>query len=183
MNELVQTYWPLMVAALLIGLVIAWYLFHANRRTRVSGTSHDVLDEGSAPAERNRALIDAPPAAVLDTTQRTNSFAPAPSPPPPSIAEVADAPPAPAETAPENAAADDLTRIKGVGPKLVALLADLGITSFVQIAAWSEDDIDRIDGQLGRFEGRIRRDSWVEQAKFLVTDDTAGFAARFGNLN
>lgn len=191
MSELVQTYWPLMIAALLIGLVIAWYLFHANRRTRVSGTSHDVLDEGSAPAERNRALIDAPPAAVLDTSPRAETPAPVPTPAPasspPPVTEAVEPPTPVAEpatpTPPATTAADDLTRIKGVGPKLVALLADLGITSFAQVAAWSEGDIDRIDAQLGRFEGRIRRDSWVEQAKLLAADDTAGFAARFGNLN
>jgi hypothetical protein len=32
----------------------------------------------------------------------------------------------------------------------------------------------RIDGQLGAFAGRIRRDSWVNQAKFLAEGDTAG---------
>ena len=48
MSELLQTYWPLIVAALLLGLVIAWYLFSASRKTRVSGTSGDVLDEGAA---------------------------------------------------------------------------------------------------------------------------------------
>ncbi|HCB77997.1 MAG TPA: hypothetical protein DEP68_04370, partial [Erythrobacter sp.] len=64
MNELLQTYWPLIVAALLVGLVIAWYVFGASRRTRVTGTSRDVLDEGAAPAERNKALIDSAPAAT-----------------------------------------------------------------------------------------------------------------------
>ena len=37
MNTLVATYWPAIVAALVIGLVLAWYLFHASRRTRVTG--------------------------------------------------------------------------------------------------------------------------------------------------
>ena len=31
MSELLQTYWPLIVAALLLGLVIAWYLFNSSR--------------------------------------------------------------------------------------------------------------------------------------------------------
>ncbi|MBO9505389.1 hypothetical protein J7348_12230, partial [Qipengyuania flava] len=64
MSELLQTYWPLIVAALLLGLVIAWYLFSASRKTRVSGTRGDVLDEGAAPAQRNKALIDSAPAAT-----------------------------------------------------------------------------------------------------------------------
>jgi len=81
-----------------------------------------------------------------------------------------------------GAAADDLRRIKGVGPKLVTLLRGMGITTFAQIAAWSEDDIDRIDARLGSFAGRIRRDSWVEQAKLLAAGDVTGFEARFGKV-
>jgi predicted flap endonuclease-1-like 5' DNA nuclease len=75
---------------------------------------------------------------------------------------------------------DDLARIKGVGPKLVSMLHELGVTRFEQIASWSEADIDRIDSQLGRFKGRIRRDQWVEQAKLLVSGDKDAFEARFG---
>ena len=45
-----------------------------------------------------------------------------------------------------------------------------------------EDDaeIDRIDALLGRFAGRIRRDSWVEQAKLLSAGDETGFVQKFG---
>ncbi len=78
---------------------------------------------------------------------------------------------------------DDLTRLKGVGPKLAAQLGDMGIASFAQIAAWTDADIDRVDAQLGRFQGRIRRDGWVEQARLLAAGDTAGFAARFGAIS
>jgi predicted flap endonuclease-1-like 5' DNA nuclease len=65
---------------------------------------------------------------------------------------------------------------------LQTLLHALGVTSYAQIAAWNEEDIDRIDAQLGTFEGRIRRDSWIEQAKLLAAGDMAGFAGKFGNL-
>ena len=87
---------------------------------------------------------------------------------------------APATAAPAAATADDLTRIKGLGPKLAATLSDLGIVRFDQIAAWSEADIDRIDAQLGRFQGRIRRDSWVEQAALLAAGDVDAFEQKFG---
>jgi predicted flap endonuclease-1-like 5' DNA nuclease len=88
-----------------------------------------------------------------------------------------------AEAAPlPSGEADDLLRIKGLGPKLVTLLATLGATRFDQIAAWSEADIERIDAQLGTFTGRIRRDNWVEQAKFLAAGDLAGFEGKFGKL-
>jgi predicted flap endonuclease-1-like 5' DNA nuclease len=74
----------------------------------------------------------------------------------------------------------ELIRIKGLGPKLAATLGELGINRIEQIAAWTDADIDRIDAQLGRFQGRIRRDEWVEQARLLAAGDTAGFEGRFG---
>lgn len=78
--------------------------------------------------------------------------------------------------------ADDLSRIKGLGPKLQALLPTLGITTFAQIAAWTDVDLARIDPQLGPFAGRPVRDSWVEQAKYLAAGDVAGFEDRFGKV-
>lgn len=77
---------------------------------------------------------------------------------------------------------EPLTRLKGLGPKAEALLNGLGIARFDQIAAWSEADVARIDADMGNFKGRIARDRWVEQAKFLAADDVAGFEAVFGKL-
>src|SRR3954470_22676221 len=77
---------------------------------------------------------------------------------------------------------DDLTRMKGVGPKLVTLLHDLGVTHFSQIAAWTDEDVAAIDQHLGAFKGRITRDRWVEQARRLAADDISGFEAKFGKL-
>lgn len=62
------------------------------------------------------------------------------------------------------AGADDLTKISGVGPVLVKKLADNGITSFAQIAAWTADDVAEFDDKLN-FKGRIERDDWIAQAK------------------
>jgi YidC/Oxa1 family membrane protein insertase len=66
-------------------------------------------------------------------------------------------------------AADDLTMIKGIGPKLQKKLNSLGINSYRQIAGWSEQDIDMVDEHL-RFSGRIQRDRWVEQATKLLEE-------------
>jgi predicted flap endonuclease-1-like 5' DNA nuclease len=158
MSELLQTYWPLIVAALVLGLAVAWYVFNASRKTRITGTSRDVLDEGAAPAERNKALIDSAPAATP-------------------MQPAAGVPATPA------ASGDDLTRIKGLGPKLSATLRGMGVTTFAQIAAWDDAEIDRVDAQMGRFQGRIRRDDWVGQAAMLAAGDEAGFADRFGKLS
>jgi predicted flap endonuclease-1-like 5' DNA nuclease len=79
--------------------------------------------------------------------------------------------------------ADNLRQLKGVGPKLATLLTELNVTRFDQIAQWTDADIARIDPQLGTFKGRIVRDNWVEQARFLAAGDVAGFEARFGRLD
>jgi predicted flap endonuclease-1-like 5' DNA nuclease len=182
MNELLVQYWALILIALLIGIVVAWFIFAANRKTRVE-ISRDA-EQDPEPARRNQALIDAPPAAP-----------PVELPPatPEGLAGVGEAVAAGAlinehehaklaGQAAGQRAADDLTRLKGIGPKLSALLHSLGVTSFAQIAAWTDADIDRVDAQLGNFQGRVRRDNWVEQAGFLAKDDTEGFQSRFGAL-
>jgi predicted flap endonuclease-1-like 5' DNA nuclease len=63
-----------------------------------------------------------------------------------------------------EAIADDLTRLVGIGPKLAVSLADLGVTSFSQIAAWTPEDLASID-QLLNLKGRADRDAWIAQAK------------------
>jgi predicted flap endonuclease-1-like 5' DNA nuclease len=66
-----------------------------------------------------------------------------------------------------TAAPDDLKLIVGVGPVLERLLHQLGVTSYRQIARWTERDIDEFDRRLAEFPGRIRRDGWVTQARAL----------------
>jgi predicted flap endonuclease-1-like 5' DNA nuclease len=66
-----------------------------------------------------------------------------------------------------KATADDLTLLTGIGPKLSASLAELGVTRFAQIAAWSADDLAGFDKQLN-LRGRADRDAWVAQAKRLT---------------
>lgn len=117
---------------------------------------------------------------------------PPPPPPPPPPVEVSEpepevvAEPEP-EPEPEPPVAteivpDDLGRIKGLGPKLQALLPTLDITTFAQIAALSEADLAELDPKLGPFAGRPVRDGWVEQAKYLAAGDVAGFEERFGKV-
>jgi predicted flap endonuclease-1-like 5' DNA nuclease len=63
---------------------------------------------------------------------------------------------------------DDLERIDGVGPMLRALLHDLGIYYFWQVAEWSNAEIDWVESKLAHFRGRIRRDDWVGQSRALA---------------
>lgn len=186
MMDMIEANGVAFALALLIGLAVAWWLFgRASSAPQRRDRRPDVLDEGAAPAQRNQSLIDAPPAARIV--------------PPPlgavmgGIGEaiavgaqdvVEEAAAAAPEPAPEPAveAADDLSRIKGLGPKMRALLPTLGITSFAQIAALSDADLAELDGKLGAFAGRPKRDNWVAQAKFLAAGDVAGFEAQFGKL-
>ena len=64
---------------------------------------------------------------------------------------------------------DDLTRIKGLGPKAAAQLKLLGITRFVQLGALGTAESAALDEQMGVFRGRLERDRWIEQARYLGT--------------
>ncbi|MEM8788306.1 MAG: NADH-quinone oxidoreductase subunit NuoE [Pseudomonadota bacterium] len=72
--------------------------------------------------------------------------------------------------APRDGRADDLKRIKGVGPKLETLLHRLGFYHFDQIAAWSAEEVAWVDDNLEGFKGRVSRDNWVAQARDLAKD-------------
>lgn len=62
---------------------------------------------------------------------------------------------------------DDLKKISGVGPVLEKKLHALGITKYAQVAAFSADDIEKVDEVLN-FKGRIERDNWLDQAAELA---------------
>ncbi|MDV4144271.1 MULTISPECIES: 50S ribosomal protein L21 [Shimia] len=92
-----------------------------------------------------------------------------------SVAGVAVAAAAPKKAAKKPAAkkaeapagADDLKKLSGVGPALEKKLLEAGVTSFAQIAAWTDADVAEFDEKLS-FKGRIEREGWVEQAKELA---------------
>lgn len=66
------------------------------------------------------------------------------------------------------ASPDDLTLIKGVGPKLAISLNEMGIYTFKQLSGLSEKDLQWVDDNLTAFKGRAFRDNWVDQAKSLL---------------
>lgn len=71
-------------------------------------------------------------------------------------------------TAPEGEK-DDLKKLAGVGPVLETKLNALGITTFAQIAAFTAEDIAKVDEALN-FKGRIERDNWLEQAAAFAAE-------------
>ncbi|MEM9032652.1 MAG: fused NADH-quinone oxidoreductase subunit E/endonuclease, partial [Pseudomonadota bacterium] len=68
--------------------------------------------------------------------------------------------------------------IKGVGPKLEALLHRLGFYHFDQIAGWNADEVAWVDRNLEGFKGRVSRDEWVKQAKILSEGGETEFSRR-----
>ena len=163
--EWIAANWIVLGAGAVLGLLALWLLLSRRKPKPVSRDYRDVLSEGAAPAARNSALIDAPPAAAVAPIAAPHA----------SVMEGLGEP-TPADEG------DDLTRIKSVGPKLSAALRALGITRYAQIAAWSEADLAAIDAQLGAFAGRAARDNWTEQCVLLSSGDSAAYEAKFGKL-
>ena len=73
-----------------------------------------------------------------------------------------------ASVTPPPLAGGDLKIVKGIGPKIEKALKNQGVTSVVQIAAWTEEELDRIAQKIGVKAARIRKDDWVGAAKRLV---------------
>ena len=92
--------------------------------------------------------------------------------------EVLGITPRPAASGP----ADDLSRLKGVGPKFVARLNELGITRYDQLAGLNANEAAHLDERMGPLQGRLARDRVIEQADYLARGDIDGFEEKFGKL-
>ena len=80
--------------------------------------------------------------------------------------------------APRGGSADDLKRIKGIGPKLETLCNRLGFWHFDQIASWSDEEVRWVDQHLEGFRGRVSRDEWVSQARHLAGGGETAFSRK-----
>jgi len=172
----------------LVTLIGIWWGVKLRRQraaaARDFAASRDAAELGSpgsthAPAEpaSSPPLADEPIAAAAAFDATPASIA----------ADVPELAPAPAEAAVSEPpisepAASDLGQLKGLGPKLVAKLAELGITRIDQIAALTPDQAEALDARLGNFRGRLARDRWIEQARLLSAGDRTAYEAEFGKL-
>lgn len=201
-----QENWVIAVVGLVVAVVLLWWLFGRSKAGDIAPPAAEPAKPAKPLEPVKPEIIAAEPARFkpIEPAPAPAPVANDPPPPVPEAAPVADsAPPSPApeptptpspEPTPEPAATptatstatpsapDNLQLLKGVGPKMVGLLGGLGVTRFEQIAAWTDDDIARIDPQLGAFRGRIARDNIVDQARYLARGDKAGFEARYGAL-
>jgi large subunit ribosomal protein L21 len=63
--------------------------------------------------------------------------------------------------------ASNLSLIAGIGPTIEKKLRAAGITSWNDIAAWTDEDLEKWDKELA-LRGRATREEWVAQAKELL---------------
>lgn len=129
---------------------------------RIDGTEVPLVTpwrDTAANSPQKPAKADAPKAKVEPTTKPVPAAQPK--------AEPVGTKPAGLKAA-RDGGADDLKKIKGVGPKLETLLHSLGFFHFDQVAAWTASDVAWVDENLQGFKGRVSRDNWVEQAKQLA---------------
>jgi predicted flap endonuclease-1-like 5' DNA nuclease len=157
----------------------------------------DVLNATPAPVKE----VKSSPAPAPTTTTNEEKTAPPPSAPapmaksepapaapkveekaaPPPAAEVKPAPSKAKPAASPKAAsapakADDLKVIEGIGPKMEKALNAAGISTFAQLAAASEDQINAAIVAAGmRFAPSVP--TWAEQASYAAKGDTAGLEA------
>jgi len=118
-----------------------------------------VADNRTAlPKGKDKDAIDAAPASASDR--------PTPEKPASAADEVAASAPGELPKATKDRP-DNLSRIKGTDPRLIALLHREGITTYAQIAELNEAQIETLEVALDA-PGRIRKWSWVEQAKELL---------------
>lgn len=102
---------------------------------------------------------------ILTGGAKPSAKAAAPKAAAPKKAAAAEAAPLAAPIA--SATADDISLIAGIGPKILKGLNDLGVTSFAQIASWTDADVERIETELKQ-KGRVAREEWIEQARELM---------------
>ncbi|CAD5199870.1 hypothetical protein [Pseudomonas sp. FEN] len=76
-----------------------------------------------------------------------------------------------------SGALDNLKLISGVGHKNEAVLHELGIYRFSQIAQWTEPQVHWIEHYFS-FPGRVEREDWRGQAKILAQGIETEFAKR-----
>jgi len=193
MTYLIASLWlPLLLSAVLGFAIGGWIWRDPSRYTSEDELSYVAPSAPIIPPAPPEIEPEPEPAADIPAKEElVVKFAPGPvsepeiQPNPEPIPESEPEPvqaPSPFLTAPSGEP-DNLTLIKGVGPKLSDMLHALGVFHFSQIAEWDADQVSEVDSQLGTFKGRVSRDRWVDQARMLANRDVAAFEREFGKMN
>jgi predicted flap endonuclease-1-like 5' DNA nuclease len=160
--DLIREYWWLIVVV--VALVLAFILLRPKQRVQLTDSAPVRPHMAQKAPPEGRGLAGEAAAATSDVT---GDILKAP------VHQTLDG---------HAGANDDLSRIKGVGPKFADALRGLGFTRFEQLAGLTPTEVERLDERLGSFRGRIVRDKVVEQADYLARNDIDGFEQRFGKL-
>ena len=154
MAELLSAYWPVVLVAIAIGIIVGFLIFRPRQRVTLTDSApvrpHMTIHSGETVLEHEAEV----------TTKH--------------VLGVAGSLP--------SGPGDELERLKGVGPKLAGMLRGHGLTRYDQIAKLTGDELERLDADLGAFRGRLQRDRVIEQADYLARGDTDGFEQKFGRL-
>jgi predicted flap endonuclease-1-like 5' DNA nuclease len=160
--DLIREYWWLIVVV--VALVLAFILLRPKQRVQLTDSAPVRPHMAARRPQEGRGLAGEAAAATSDVAGQVLGA------------------PVHRQLDGEADASDDLCRLKGVGPKFADALHGLGFTRFDQLARLTPTEVERLDGQLGAFSGRIKRDRVVEQADYLARGDSDGFEQRFGRL-
>ena len=148
--------WAWILAAFILGLLVGWWLCG---RCRCNGEK--TVEEDTVVAAVATKEVATPAANVVADTEEI----------------VVEDNWQPSGFSERPADADELKRIKGVGPVIEKTLNELGIYQFKQIAEFSRDNIAWVDKYIS-FPGRIDREEWVPQAKELAEGKETEFSKR-----
>ncbi|WJY21671.1 NADH:ubiquinone oxidoreductase [Fontisubflavum oceani] len=168
--------------ALIVGALVgigAAYLLKMLFCNRAQTASETMARPASTAASAPPAPVVTPaPEAEPETPAPTEAVEPTPvsTPAPTSVSDAGTQPQGLA--AAREGGADDLKKMKGVGPKLEQMLNEMGYYHFDQIAAWTADEVAWVDANLKGFKGRVSRDTWVEQAKLLAAGGETDFSKK-----
>ena len=162
--DFIREYWPFILVAIVIALLVVCLLARPRQRVQLTDSAPIRPHMAHSQPAQGRGLAGEAATATSDVTGELIGAA------------------VRRELASGNDPADDLLLLKGVGPKLASQLRELGFHRFEQIAQLSATEVERIEGQLGAFRGRLTRDRVVEQADYLARNDIDGYEERFGKL-
>lgn len=121
-----------------------------------------------APGDRGMPILeDAPGSYVKRTLNDISTVTPAPA--AAVDTEIKAAAVAPQQAADEAQKTDDLTAIKGIGPKLADVLNGSGIVSYAQLVELGSDGIKQLLLNVDERYARYDTSNWPEQARALIS--------------
>lgn len=153
--------WVLLALAALLGLIAGWLIFGGKTGAVAGSGDADALRTENTRLQTRIKALEAQGSGLAAATG--------------SVAGVIGKKPVQLD-APNNGKADDLKRIKGVGPRMEQMCNMLGFWHYDQIAHWTSDEVAWVDENLQGFKGRVTRDDWVPQAKILAAGGETEFS-------